>query len=135
MADNNEQAEQLGSFEDENTSYLTFLEGRGAKACGMNPTGPEALQVQAEYLHSLKDGHHPLDVLRKISLNVWCAPKDRIAASKALMEYTMAKMPSKVEVSGSEGKAIEIDHKSLKNLSTAELDQMIKLLDKANNIE
>lgn len=132
MADNTENAEQLGSFEDENLSFLTFLEARGAKAVGANPTGPEALQVQADYLHSLGDNQHPFDVLRKISLNPWCAPKDRIAASKALLEYTAAKMPSKVEVSGNEGKAIEIDHKSLKNLSTSELDQMIKLLDKAN---
>lgn len=135
MADNNEQAGQLGSFEDENTSYLTFLEGRGAKACGMNPTGPEALQVQAEYLHSLGDQMHPVDVLRKISLNPWVSPRDRISASKTLLEYCMAKMPTKMEVSGGEGKAIEIDHKSLKNLSTSELDQMIKLLDKANSIE
>lgn len=129
-----EAAEQLGSFEDSNNSYLSYLEGRGAKKTGMNPTGPDALQVQADYLHELGENQHPFDVLRRISLNPWVSPKDRIAASKALLEYTAAKMPTKMEVSGSEGKAIEIDNKALKNLSAAELDQMIKLLDKANGL-
>lgn len=137
MADKDEEgsAELLGSFEDSNSSYLTYLEGRGAKRARMNPTGPDALQVQADYLHELGDNCHPLDVLRRISLNPWCSPKDRIAASKALMEYTMAKMPMKIEQENTEAKKIEIDHKALKNLTAEELDTMIKLLDKANPIE
>lgn len=134
MADKEENLEQLGSYEDGNSSYLAYLEARGAKGARLNPTAADALQIQADYLHELGDHQHPFDVLRRISLNPWCAPKDRIAASKALLEYTAAKMPSKVEVSGNEGKAIEFDHKALKNLSTAELDQMIRLLDKANGL-
>lgn len=130
-----EAAEQLGSFEDKNTSYLEYLEGVGAKRARMVPTGPSALQVQSDYLHELGNNHHPFDVLRRISLNPWVAPKDRISACKALLEYTAAKMPTKMEVSGAEGKPIELDTKALKNLSNAEIDQLIKLLDKANPIE
>lgn len=93
-----------GAFEDSNPSYLTYLEGRGAKALHMNPTGPQALQTQADYLKELGDQQHPLDVLRRISLNPWVSPKDRIAASKALLEYTMARMPTKIEAETTEQK-------------------------------
>lgn len=133
MADKEqENFEQLGSFEDSNLSFFQHLEGRGARALRMNPTGPEALQIQADYLKELGDNQHPFDVLRRISLNPWCAPKDRIAASKALLEYTAAKMPTRMEVESKEQKTIELDSKVLKNLSAEELDTMIKLLDKAN---
>ena len=135
MADKDEDFHaQLGAFEDENTSYLAHLEGRGAKASYMDPTGPQALQVQADYLKVLGDQQHPFDVLRRISLNPWVAPKDRIAASKALLEYTAAKMPTKIEQTTTEQKTIELDSKALKNLSAIELDTMIKLLDKANGL-
>ena len=123
------------TFEDTNTSYLAYLEGRGAKKAHMDPTGAKALEVQAEYLHELGDQQHPVDVLRRISLNPWVSPRDRIAASKTLLEYCMAKMPTKIEQTNTEQKTIEIDAKALKNLSAQELDTMIKLLDKANNIE
>jgi len=123
------------TFEDANTSYLAYLEGRGAKKAHMDPTGAKALEVQAEYLHELGDQQHPVDVLRRISLNPWVAPKDRIAASKTLLEYCMPKMPTKIEQTNTEQKTIEIDAKALKNLSAQELDTMIKLLDKANNVE
>lgn len=123
------------TFEDTNTSYLAYLEGRGAKKAHMDPTGAKALEVQAEYLHELGDQQHPFDVLRRISLNPWVSPRDRIAASKALLEYTAAKMPTRIDQVNTETKTIEIDNKALKNLSTAELDQMIKLLDKANGLD
>lgn len=126
---------ELNKFEDSNLSYLEYLESHAAKGRGMNPTSAEAFQVQADYLKALDHRQHPFDVLRRISLNPWCSPRDRIAACKSLLEYSMAKMPSKVEVSGNEGKAIQIDASALKNLSGSELDQMIKLLDKMNNIE
>lgn len=136
MADKDEDFQaQLGAFEDGNMSFLTHLEGRGAKALRMDPTSAEALQVQADYLKTLGDNHHPFDVLRRISLNPWVAPKDRIAASKALLEYTAAKMPTKIEQTTTEQKTIEIDNKALKNLSAQELDTMIKLLDKANSYD
>ena len=135
MADKDEDFNaQLGAFEDDNKSYLAHLEGQGAKALHMDPTGAQALQVQADYLKVLGDQQHPFDVLRRISLNPWVAPKDRIAASKALLEYTAAKMPTKIEQTTTEQKKIELDSKALKNLSAQELDTMIRLLDKANGL-
>lgn len=136
MADdtNDSDAGLPSTFEDTNMSFLQHLEGRGAKALRMDPTSSEALQIQADYLKELGDQQHPFDVLRRISLNPWCAPKDRIAASKALLEYTAAKMPTKIEQSNTEMRQIELDAKALKNLSVEELDQMIKLLDKANGL-
>ncbi len=134
MADTIDTQEQLGAFEDSNMSFLTHLEGRGAKGLRIDPTSAEALQIQADYLKELGDHQHPFDVLRRISLNPWCAPKDRIAASKALLEYTAAKMPTRIEQTTTEQKTIELDNKALKNLSVQELDQMIKLLDKANGL-
>ena len=123
------------TFEDTNTSYLAYLEGRGAKKAHLDPTGAKALEVQAEDLHELGDQQHPVDVLRRISLNPWVSPRDRIAASKALLEYTAAKMPTRIDQVNTETKTIEIDNKALKNLSSQELDQMIKLLDKANSYD
>lgn len=135
MADKDEDLQdQLGAFEDDNLSFLTHLEGRGAKALRMDPTSSESLQIQADYLKVLGDNQHPFDVLRRLSLNPWVSPKDRIAASKALLEYTAAKMPTKIEQTTTEQKTIEIDNKALKNLNAQELDQMIRLLDKANGL-
>jgi len=127
--------DQANAYDDGNTTFFQHLEGRGARALHMDPTGPEALQIQADYLKVLGDGQHPVDVLRRISLNPWVSPKDRIAASKTLLEYCMAKMPTKIEQTTTEQKKIELDTKALKNLTPVELDTMIKLLDKANNIE
>lgn len=135
MADKDEDLQdQLGAFEDDSLSFLTHLEGRGAKALRMDPTSSESLQIQADYLKVLGDNQHPFDVLRRLSLNPWVSPKDRIAASKALLEYTAAKMPTKIEQTTTEQKTIEIDNKALKNLNAQELDQMIRLLDKANGL-
>ena len=133
MADKDEDfSSQAATFDDGCLSYLEHLEGRGAKAMRMDPTGPDALQIQADYLKMLGANQHPFDVLRRISLNPWVSPRDRISASKALLEYTAAKMPTRIEQTNTEQKTIELDAKALKNLSTQELDQMIKLLDKAN---
>lgn len=131
----NEALVELGKWEDDNTSYLTFLEGHPAGKRGVNPTSADAFQVQADYLKVLGEHQHPVDVLRRISLNPWCSPRDRISAAKTLLEYSMAKMPGKIEVSGPAGGAIQIDQSQLKNLSTQELDQLIKLLDKSTGIE
>lgn len=119
----------LPDFNDTNKTYLQFLEGRGAK--NISPLSAEGQELQAKYLAELGDDQHPLDVLRKISLNPFAMPKDRISASKALLEYTMVKAPSKVEVSGPEGKAVKIDQSQLSALSDKELDLMMTLLAKA----
>ena len=119
----------LPTFEDTNKSYLQFLEGRGAGK--INAFSAEGQAIQAQYLAELGDNQHPLDVLRKISLNPFAAAKDRIAASKALLEYTMLKAPSKVEISGPEGQAIKIDQAQLSALSDKDLELLTMLLEKA----
>lgn len=48
-----------------------------------------------------------------------------------LAEYTMVKAPSKVEVSGPEGKAVKIDQSQLSALSDKELETLMSLLSKA----
>lgn len=120
-------------FIDPSISYKQFLEAKGGK--GVDPLSTEGLALQAEYLQALNDDCHPLDVLRKIALNPFSAPKDRIAASKAIMEYTMVKTPSKVEVSGVGGGALKIDGTQLAALSNEEIDQLMSLLEKANSLK
>jgi hypothetical protein len=119
-------------FEDPSIPYLRYVESAAGRKPGPLPMGPEALQVQADYLRVLGDNQHPFDVVRRISLNPWCSPKDRLAAAKILLEYTAAKMPTRMEVSGPGSTPIEIDTKAVKRLSNSELDTLITLLDKAN---
>lgn len=121
---------QINSHDDGNRSYLEYLEGRGAK--DMSPLDPQYLAIQAEYLQILGKHQHPIDVLRRISLNPWVSPKDRMAACKTLMEYAMQKVPSRVEMSGVGGKPIQVDQQQLRNLSDTELEQLTNLLEKAN---
>jgi hypothetical protein len=90
------------------------------------------LQLQANYLKYLNHGQHPIDVARRISCNPWVSPRDRLAAAKVILEYSMRKIPTQMEVSGPGGQAIAIDNAALKNLSDAELVQLTNLLDKAN---
>lgn len=122
--------EPAPTWEDTSVSYLQFLEARGAK--GVSPLSPEGQELQAQYLASLSNNDHPLDVLRKIALNPFSSPRDRISASKAIMEYTMIKAPSKVEITGAQGQALKIDQTQLQALSNSELDQLMILLGKAN---
>lgn len=119
----------LRSFDDTNKTFLQFLEANGGK--GIDPFSPEGVRLQSMYLQELQDDNHPLDVLRKISVNPFASPRDRISASKAILEYTMAKAPSKLEVSGPEGGAIKIDQKKLAALNDSELDTLLTLLNKA----
>ena len=121
----------LPFFNDNNKSYLNYLEARGA--VGINPLSVEGQEIQARYLAELGSDQHPMDVLRKISLNPFASPRDRISAAKTLMEYTMLKAPSKVEISGPEGKAVKIDSSQLSALSDSELDMLTNLLSKAQS--
>lgn len=125
-----ELAEQLGGFEDDNIGYLNYLEVHGAKQ--VDPLSPEGLRVQAEYLKQLGPNQHPFDVARRISLNPWCSPKDRLAAAKLLMDYTMRKVPAQVEMSTPAGQPIKLDNAQLKNLSNEDLEKLVNLISKAN---
>lgn len=119
------------SFDDTSVTYLQFLEAHGAK--NVDPLSPEGLALQAQYLKELAEDNHPLDVLRKISLNPFSSARDRISAASKIMEYTMIKAPSKVEVTGAGGGALKLDHSQLAALSNEELDTLMTLLNKANS--
>lgn len=115
---------------DNNIKYLEYLEAHGGKM--INPLSKEGLELQAAYLKSLGENQHPFDVLRRISINPFIPPKDRIAASKTLLEYMARKVPATLEVSGPEGGPVQLDSEALKNLSASELDMLASLLEKAN---
>lgn len=120
----------IPTFEDSNKSFMQFMEAKGAQH--LNMLSPEGLEFQAEYLKTLENNNHPLDVARRLSLNPFAAPKDRLAACKLIMTYTMRPIPTQMEITGGNGGPITIDQKTLKGLSDAELDVLAKLLEKAN---
>lgn len=117
-------------FEDSNIAYMQYLDAHGGKM--VDPLSREGLELQAAYLKYLNKQDHPLDTLRRISVNPWAQTKDRIAAAKALLEYTARKIPSTIEISGNDGKPLQIDAGAMKNLSNDDLDTLVKLLEKAN---
>ena len=118
---------------DNNIKYLEYLEAHGGKM--INPLSKEGLELQAAYLKSLGENQHPFDVLRRISINPFIPPKDRIAASKTLLEYMARKVPATLEVSGPEGGPVQLDSEALKNLTASELDTLATLLEKANKVK
>lgn len=107
-------------------SFLTYVEGLGHKT--LDPLSKEALDLQAKYVASLPQ--HPLDILRRLSTNVFCTPSERINAVKALMAYTMRAVPTNLELTGKDGSALKIDASALSALSTEELDTLQTLLAK-----
>lgn len=121
----------IPEFEDPSTAYLQYVEAQGGKM--ISPLTPEGLELQAAYLLQLGTNNHPFDVLRKISLNPFASPRDRISASKTLLEYMSRKVPAGIEVAGANGQPIQLSPDVLKKLSGAELDQLAELLEKANN--
>ena len=108
-------------------SFLQFLEAQGAGKM-VDPLSDDGLKLQAQYVRQLSQ--HPLDVLRRISQNVFAQPKDRIAAAKALLEYSHRKPTQQLQVSA-DGLGLKLDPAALSGLSTKELDQLEKLLTKA----
>jgi hypothetical protein len=112
---------------DDQNSYLQFVEAMGS--AGIDPFSDDALRLQARYVAQCPT--HPLDVLRRIMQNPFCDPKDRIAASKALLEYSARKVPSSLEVTGKNGAPLTIDSTQLMKLSAKELDVLEQLLMKA----
>lgn len=132
MAFDDGDKDELGpvNFEDTNISYLQYMEANGGKL--IDPLSREGLELQAAYLKYLGDNQHPIDVLRRISVNPWAQTKDRISAAKALMEYTVRKIPATIELTGNDGKPLQIDASAMKNLSNADLDLLVSLLEKAN---
>jgi len=130
MALTHEDLDSMGTpYEDDNVAYLQYIESQGGK--GINPLSAEGLELQAKYLLHMGVNQHPFDVLRRISVNPFAAPKDRIAASRVLLEYMHRKIPASIEVAGPDGSAIQLSADALKSLSGAELDVLSGLLAKA----
>jgi hypothetical protein len=112
-------------------TFLSYIEGLGRKT--IDPLSAEGLEIQAKYVLSLPQ--HPMDVLRRIMVNPFCSPNERISAAKTVMEYSMRKVPSNVEFTGKNGAPIKLDTSALSKLSLEELAQMEELLAKLNPTE
>jgi hypothetical protein len=112
-------------------TFLSYIEGLGRKT--IDPLSAEGLEIQAKYVLSLPQ--HPMDVLRRIMVNPFCSPNERISAAKTVMEYSMRKVPSNVELTGKNGAPIKLDTSALSKLSLEELAQMEELLAKLNPTE
>jgi len=117
-------------FVDTNTPYLQYVEAKGG--VGISPLSQEGVELQAQYLLTLNNNDHPLDILRRISINPFAQPKDRISASRTMLEYMARKIPASIEVAGPGGKAIQLDSAALKKLSAEDLNALVTLLEKAN---
>lgn len=107
-------------------NFFAFLEGMGRKVT--DPLSAEAVELQAQYVKELPQ--HPMDVLNRIMVNPFCTPGERISAAKALMEYSMRKVPSNIELSGKGGGPIKIDAAQLEALSAEDLEALQTILSK-----
>jgi hypothetical protein len=106
--------------------FLAFVEAKGYR--NWDPLSKEGMELQAMYIQECSV--HPLDVLARISTNVYCTPTERISATKTLLEYSMRKVPSTVDVNQTTS-ALKIDASALSALSLEELETLQALLAKA----
>jgi len=111
----------------EETSYLQFLEGMGQRVEIVDPLSDEGLRLQALYIQNFSQ--HPLDAVKRIMENPFSDPKDRLSAAKILMEYSMRKPTTSIDLKA-KGAVIAIDPSTLSALSAAELETLEKLLEK-----
>ncbi len=124
------ESEELGveaTNEGYDEKFLQFMEANAG--LDMDLLSDEALKLQANFMAR---GTHPFDVLKRIVANPFCAPRDRISASKTLLEYSARKIPAQLEVTGKNGAAVKIDQKMLSALSDEELSLLDTLLSKAS---
>ena len=87
-------------------AFLQYLEACGADE-GLDPLSDEAVKYTAMYVKHV--GSHPMDVLKSLVANPLVKPSERIQAAKTLMEYSMRKIPTNLEVSGPKGSALVIE--------------------------
>jgi len=120
---------ELFEGEDLAEDFVAWLEADGHKQPFVDPLSAQGLELQARYIQQV--GADPLTVLKRISINPFCKPSDRVTAAKTLLEYSRRKIPSQFEVSGKDGQAIKLDRTMLSALSPKELDTLEKLLLKA----
>ena len=107
--------------------FMKFVEANGYK--DIDPLSDEALRLQSRYGQTI--GKNPFDILKSLSANPFVPPSSRIAAAKALLEYTARKVPAQLELTGRDGGAVKIDPAVLGKLSAKELSQLEQLLLKA----
>lgn len=110
-------------------NYLEWAMARGIKPGDLDPLSDDALRLQALYVQHVSQ--HPMDVVRQVMTNIFSDPKDRLAAAKLLMEYSLRKPAANMEVKTT-GSVLSIDASKLSALSTEELETLDKLLSKAN---
>ena len=91
----------------EELSFLEFLEARG-NVLGIDPISDDGLRLQALYV--LHFSQHPMDFLQRIMSNPMTETKDRIAAARILMEYSMRKptQDMSVELTGKDGQPLGV---------------------------
>lgn len=114
-------------FRAEELSYFQYIEAQGRK--DVDPLSKEGVELQAAYVKSLSQ--HPVDVMTRIMTNIFCTPTERMNAAKTLMEYSMRKVPSNIDVTTDSG-ALKIHASALVGLTMEELDLLEKILAKAN---
>jgi len=110
--------------------FLAFVEAQGGG--DLDPLSDEALQLQARYVAEI--GDHPLDILKTLSANIFVKPSERIAAAKALLEYSARKIPAQLQLAGPDGGAIKLDASALGKLTDKELATLEVLLVKAGGV-
>lgn len=112
--------------ESEQTRFIDFLATKGRKT--IDPLSQEGLEMQALFVREMPK--HPMDVLARIMTNMYCTPSERMTAAKTLMEYSMRKVPSTLDVNQTTS-ALKIDASALSALSLEELETLQALLAKA----
>ena len=106
-------------------TFFEFVSSQGG--LGLDPLSDEALRLQATFVQ--KVGTHPLDVLRQVMSSPFHKGAERVAAAKALLEYSARKPPSKTELEAKlTGQGVVLDGAALAKLSDAELQVLEKLL-------
>ena len=117
--------EELGPMDlEEIMPFLQYVEANGAT--DLDLTSDLAVEIQAKYIANV--GSHPFEALKSISQNPLCKAADRIAASKALLEYSHRKIPQKLDVTSTP--AFKLDPEVLATLNDEELKLMETLLAK-----
>lgn len=107
--------------------FIDFVAAKGRKL--HDPLSAEGMEMQALFVQEMPD--HPMDVMKRIMSNMYCTPSERMSAAKTLMEYSMRKVPSTIDVNQTTS-ALKIDASALGALSLEELETLQNLLAKAN---
>jgi len=111
------------------SSSILFSQYLRTQGKHVDPLSDLGLKMQAQYIAEV--GQHPLDILRDVASNIFAKPGERVQAAKALLEYSLRKVPAQMEVTGKDGAPLAVHPTQLKNLNDKELDTLRALLVKA----